>query len=199
MYFTNRYTYALHIFHKRKIAVAAELIRGVDTGDDPGTAFVEDDCRNITLKKRDSYRVSAEEKRGNWKKIHQQSAFRHLRTEEKRMDLTNKTINVIGDSITAGSGTSDIRNVYHAVLGRMVGARVVRNYGIGGTRVARFDCPGENWGPAFVDRYADMAEDADPILVFGGTNDYGTACRWVRRGTPRRRPYMGRTSCCCRG
>lgn len=89
------------------------------------------------------------------------------------MDLTNKAINAIGDSITAGSGTTDVRNVYHAVLGRMVGARVVRNYGIGGTRVARFDYPGENWGPAFVDRYADMAEDADLILVFGGTNDYG--------------------------
>ncbi len=89
------------------------------------------------------------------------------------MNLTNKAINVIGDSITAGSGTSDIQNVYHAVLGRMVGARVVRNYGIGGTRVARFDCPEENWGPAFVDRYGDMADEADLILVFGGTNDYG--------------------------
>ncbi len=89
------------------------------------------------------------------------------------MDLTNKAINVIGDSITAGSGTSDIQNVYHAVLGRMMGASLVRNYGIGGTRVSRFDCPEENWGPAFVDRYVDMAEDADMVLVFGGTNDYG--------------------------
>ena len=89
------------------------------------------------------------------------------------MDLTNKAINVIGDSITAGSGTSDIQNVYHVVLGRMMGARVVRNYGIGGTRVARFDCPEENWGPAFVDRYADMDDDAQLVLVFGGTNDFG--------------------------
>lgn len=89
------------------------------------------------------------------------------------MDLTNKAINVIGDSITAGSGTSDGQNVYHAVLGRMMGAAVVRNYGIGGTRVARFDCPEENWGPAFVDRYVDMADEAELILVFGGTNDYG--------------------------
>lgn len=97
------------------------------------------------------------------------------------MDLKNAVINVLGDSITAGSGTSDIRYAYHAVLGRAVGAREVRNYGVGGTRVARFDCPGENWGPAFVDRYTDMADEADLVLVFGGTNDYGQG---VPLGTP---------------
>lgn len=70
MYFTNRYTYALHISRKGEITVAAEPIRGVDTGDDPETAFVEEDYRNITLKKRDPYRVPTEEELDNWKKIH---------------------------------------------------------------------------------------------------------------------------------
>lgn len=70
VYFTNRYTYALHISHKGEITVAAEPIRGVDTGDDPKTAFVEEDYRNISLKKRDPYRVPTEEELDNWKKIH---------------------------------------------------------------------------------------------------------------------------------
>ena len=70
VYFTNRYTYALHISRKGEITVAAEPIRGVDTGDDPETAFVEEDYRNITLKKRDPYRVPTEEELDNWKKIH---------------------------------------------------------------------------------------------------------------------------------
>ncbi len=70
VYFTNRYTYALHISRQGKITVAAEPIRGVDTGDDPTTAFVEEDYRNITLKKRDPYRVPTEAELSNWKKIH---------------------------------------------------------------------------------------------------------------------------------
>ena len=91
------------------------------------------------------------------------------------MELKNKVINVLGDSITAGSGTSAPEHIYHAVLGRAVGAATVRNYGIGGTRIARqrADAPGTDYGPAFVDRYAEMADDADMVLVFGGTNDYG--------------------------
>lgn len=89
------------------------------------------------------------------------------------MNLKDKTIHVIGDSITAGSGASDPQHVYHAVLGRAVEAAEVRNYGIGGTRISSYVCPEENWGPAFVDRYKDMAAGADLVLVFGGTNDYG--------------------------
>jgi len=91
------------------------------------------------------------------------------------MNLQNKVINVLGDSITAGSGTSAPEHIFHAVLGRAVGASAVRNYGIGGTRIARQreDAPGLDYGPAYVDRYAAMADDADLVLVFGGTNDYG--------------------------
>lgn len=88
------------------------------------------------------------------------------------MNLQNKTINVLGDSITQGVGTSSPEHIYHAVLGRMVGAREVRNYGISGTRIARQN-GGEDLGGAFVDRYLGMADDADLVLVFGGTNDYG--------------------------
>ncbi|MBS6474738.1 MAG: SGNH/GDSL hydrolase family protein [Clostridiales bacterium] len=53
------------------------------------------------------------------------------------MNLQGKIIHVLGDSITQGSGVSSEEYVYHAVLGRAVGAETVRNYGISGTRIAR--------------------------------------------------------------
>ena len=88
------------------------------------------------------------------------------------MNLQGKIINVLGDSITQGVGVSAPEHIYENVLGRLVGAREVRNYGISATRFAR-QIGGEDNGGAFVDRYAGMADDADLVLVFGGTNDYG--------------------------
>jgi lysophospholipase L1-like esterase len=88
------------------------------------------------------------------------------------MNLQNKIINVLGDSITQGVGVSSPEHIYENVLGRLVGAREVRNYGISATRFAR-QIGGDDCGGAFVDRYVGMADDADLVLVFGGTNDYG--------------------------
>lgn len=88
------------------------------------------------------------------------------------MELRNAIINVLGDSITEGYGTSAPEHIYHAVLGRALGAAQVRNYGISGTRLARQREP-DSVSAAFVDRYTQMREDADLVLVFGGTNDYG--------------------------
>ncbi len=92
------------------------------------------------------------------------------------MNLEGKIINVLGDSITQGTGTSAPEHIYQNILGRMVGAAEVRNYGVGGTRFARETGP-DAWPAPFVDRYLDMDDDADLVLVFGATNDYwcGTA------------------------
>ena len=88
------------------------------------------------------------------------------------MNLQGKIINVLGDSITQGVGTTAPEHIYHAVLGRMVGAAEVRNFGLSGTRIARQIGP-DAWGAPFTERYLDMPDDADLIIVFGGTNDYG--------------------------
>ncbi len=88
------------------------------------------------------------------------------------MNLQNKKINVLGDSITEGVGVSAPMYAYEYVLGRMVGAEVVRNYGVSGTRIAKQN--GDDlYGDPFCIRYANMDDDADLVLVFGGTNDYG--------------------------
>lgn len=90
------------------------------------------------------------------------------------MDLKGKKINFLGDSITEGVGASCPENNYVSVFGRLSGAEV-RNYGIGGTRIARQTTPSDEkrWDLDFVMRADEMVDDADIIVIFGGTNDYG--------------------------
>ena len=90
------------------------------------------------------------------------------------MELKNKKINFLGDSITEGVGASCYDKCYVARFAQMTGAQV-RNYGICGTRFARRRVPysNPNFDRDFCGRYEDMDDDADIIVVFGGTNDYG--------------------------
>ena len=91
------------------------------------------------------------------------------------MELEGKIINFLGDSITEGSGASCAENIYHAVFKRLSGAAEVRNFGIGGTRLAKQNTPSENpkYDEHFSVRADRMPNDADLVVVFGGTNDYG--------------------------
>lgn len=89
------------------------------------------------------------------------------------MELKNKRIAFLGDSITEGVGTSSIDNVYWKVFGRLTGAEVF-GYGIGGTTIAPQMCQlSEQEMRFFESRVNDMIPDADAIVVFGGTNDFG--------------------------
>ena len=90
------------------------------------------------------------------------------------MELKGKKINFIGDSITEGVGASAYENCYVAQFAAATGAQV-RNYGISGTRFARRKVPYENpsFDQDFCGRFDRMDDDADVIVVFGGTNDYG--------------------------
>ncbi len=88
------------------------------------------------------------------------------------MNLQGKIINVLGDSITEGVGVSSVENAYQNVMGRMVGAAEVRSFGVSGTRFARQYGQDAFPGP-FTERFKSMPDDADLVVVFGGTNDYG--------------------------
>lgn len=88
------------------------------------------------------------------------------------MNLQNKIICALGDSITEGVGVSAPDMAWEMILGRLVGARTVHNYGVSGTRFALQTGP-DIYGAPFVERYLSMPDDADVILVFGATNDYG--------------------------
>ena len=87
------------------------------------------------------------------------------------MELKGKKVNFLGDSITQGVGASCEQNKYVEVFARLTGAKV-RNYGISGTRIARQH--GVNpYGECYCYRIDTMDADADVVVVFGGTNDYG--------------------------
>lgn len=91
------------------------------------------------------------------------------------MEIKNLKINFLGDSITEGKGTSSEDKVYWRLIESKYGAGVVRGYGIGGTRFAIQTKPSEKarHDLDFCNRYSEMDDDADLVVVFGGTNDFG--------------------------
>lgn len=131
------------------------------------------------------------------------------------MKLEGLKINFLGDSITTTGGVSSDDKVYHAILKAEAGLKEAVNYGIGGTRIALYkgklggskdDCSDVN---SFCERFDKMDDDADVVIVFGGTNDWGRgdaplgsfsdrtpdtfygACHYLFRGLIKK--YIGKT------
>ena len=89
------------------------------------------------------------------------------------MELKGTKINFLGDSITEGAGTSSPDRMFTMLIEREYGA-ICQNYGIGGTRIARQKTPTEEkFDRDFISRVPEMDNDADIVVVFGGTNDFG--------------------------
>lgn len=92
------------------------------------------------------------------------------------MELKNLTINFLGDSITEGHGTSAPYMVFHQIIKDKYNMKHAYNYGVGGTRIARQIVPTKEstrFDLTFELRSEIMDKNADAIVVFGGTNDYG--------------------------
>ena len=91
------------------------------------------------------------------------------------MELKGKKINFLGDSITEGHGTSDWgTKPFHQLLRIRCGLAEARNYGKGGTKIARLPVVTDHpFDQDFNLRAPDMNHDADAVVVFGGTNDFG--------------------------
>jgi len=79
------------------------------------------------------------------------------------------TVNFLGDSITEGLGMDCQEDIYLNIVSKNLGFAEARNYGISATR---FASQSDDEGNSFSKRFTGM-EDADLIVVFGGTNDYG--------------------------
>ena len=91
------------------------------------------------------------------------------------MQLEGKIINFLGDSITQGVGTTSCENTFHYLIKKKYNVKYAYNCGVGGTRIARHTVPSMD---AIYDLYFElraetMDKNADLIVVFGGTNDYG--------------------------
>lgn len=85
------------------------------------------------------------------------------------IDFSEIKIACLGDSITEGTNLSGEENyeemTYPYRLGQLLQAETVVNLGIGGSSIGRY------WSDPFVERYREIPEDTDLIIVMGGTND----------------------------
>ena len=89
------------------------------------------------------------------------------------MELKNKKIAFLGDSITEGCAASSLENSFWGLVARDTGA-ISYGYGIGGTRIAPQRVPSDPRADQdFISRVDGMIPDADVVVVFGGTNDFG--------------------------
>ncbi len=91
------------------------------------------------------------------------------------MELKDKIINFLGDSITEGAGVEWApEKRYDNLLKEKCGI-INNNYGIGGTRIAHQIKPSNRpvYDLSFCGRAYTMDKNADIIIVYGGTNDYG--------------------------
>lgn len=92
------------------------------------------------------------------------------------MKLEGLAINFLGDSITEGHGTTGLDKVFHQIIKEKYNMKRAYNYGVGGTRIARQLVPelvNTKWDMTFELRAEIMDRNADAVVVFGGTNDYG--------------------------
>ncbi len=91
------------------------------------------------------------------------------------MNLEGKIINFLGDSITEGHGTTGPENTYHYLIKKKYNVKYAYNHGIGGTRIACQTIPSmvSRHDLYFGLRAEVMDRNADMVVVFGGTNDFG--------------------------
>lgn len=90
------------------------------------------------------------------------------------MELYNRKVAVLGDSITQGVGTTGPDALYHAILAKKYNWDLYAD-GISGTRITPQLKPSEEprFDLDFIGRVKDMPTDAEIVVFFGGTNDYG--------------------------
>lgn len=90
------------------------------------------------------------------------------------MELNSKVVAFLGDSITEGVGASCLDNAYWRVFERLTGSKCF-GFGISGTRIApnKIPSPIESFDRHFSSRVEELPQNADVIIVFGGTNDFG--------------------------
>ena len=107
--------------------------------------------------------------RGSYMETRMQNKLDQELIAQKTVDFSDISIACLGDSITEAANLNDQENykqsAYPARLKEKLGAENVVNLGIGGSSIGRY------WENAFVDRYREIPQDTDLILVMGGTND----------------------------
>ena len=107
--------------------------------------------------------------RGSYMETQIQNEIDQNVIKESTYDFSGISIACLGDSITQASNLDSMADyqqyAYPTRLKEILGAESVTNLGIGGSSIGRY------WDQAFVDRYTEIPQRTDLIIVMGGTND----------------------------
>ena len=136
------------------------------------TDMAESDASDVKEQDKEEKELTLLERRkirGSYMETRMQNKSDQELIAQRPVDFSEVSIACLGDSITAAANLEDEENylsyAYPAVLGELLGADEVYNLGIGGSSIGRY------WADAFVERYTEIPEDTDIIIVMGGTND----------------------------
>lgn len=107
--------------------------------------------------------------RGSYMETQMQNEADRIVIAGSSYDFSHISIACLGDSITQASNLESMEDyqqyAYPTRLKEILGAESVTNLGIGGSSIGRY------WNQAYVDRYREIPQDTDLIIVMGGTND----------------------------
>lgn len=115
-----------------------------------------------------------------------------------RRKWADLTINCLGDSTTWGDngmGAGGHEHSWPARLAEILGAGLVRNYGVKGSRIGVKD----DRSDSFIERWEAMEADADVVLVFGGVNDFNREVPLGEPGSTDVRTFYGALDTLARG
>lgn len=167
--------------YQELVTAAGEETTEETAVNDDGTYTIEGKTSKLNWKM--DYPLLSEENTLEWHAARETSYASTLTTNEldkkiienNTIDFSGVKISILGDSITAATNLSEEEQElynYPKLLGDILGCEVV-NMGIGGSVVSR--CA-SNY--PMVDRWYEIPEDSDIIIVMGGTNDCLFMNKW---------------------
>ena len=104
------------------------------------------------------------------------NAFDKKVIEDCNIDFSDIKITVMGDSLTAATNLEEEdrpKYAYPVILKQILGCKEIVDLGIGGSTISR--CSDSY---AMVDRWQEIPEDSDIIIVFGSSNDALFENKW---------------------
>ncbi len=167
--------------YQEMLASAKEITSEVIEPEEDGTYII--DGKTSKLNWNTSYPLLSEENTLEWHAARETSYDTTMKTnafdkkiiENSTIDFSDVKISILGDSITAATNLDEEQQAlynYPKLLSEILGCEV-NNLGIGGSVVSR--CA-SNY--PMVDRWSDIPEDSDIIIIFGGTNDCLFENKW---------------------
>lgn len=177
----EKYKIEAENLYQELISSAEEVSSEVAEPEPDGTYLI--DGKPSKLNWNTSYPAISEENTLEWHAARETSYDTTMRTNEfdkkvienSNIDFSDVKISILGDSITAATNLDEEEQAlynYPKLLGDILGCEVV-NLGIGGSVVSR--CASNH---PMVERWNEMPDDSDIIIIFGGTNDCLFENKW---------------------